>query len=201
MTYWQLKTRGFQLGCSSQMAFGTVHYVKPWPRRSEAATGVILQQDIPDYLRNVVYHFPVTDTVDDLTLLEPRTQGIQGIQLTLVYSRSGTVATRKIECVREDNAEGGTEGRDHIYPGQVWGCAYVIQRSQDSVSGPGRRRLKSYITSLSVGGILDRGRDHIMRHVAQSQELSQPVAKASGRCELGYGGGLQTGREGILGKC
>jgi hypothetical protein len=87
------------------MALGTVHYVEPGPSGGEVATGVILEQDVPDHLRDVVHHFPIADAVDNLALHEPCAEGIQSVQLTLVYSRSGSVAAREIKRVGKDDAE------------------------------------------------------------------------------------------------
>jgi hypothetical protein len=73
------------------MASGAVYCVKPRSRGSETATWVVLEQYIPDHLRDVVYHLPVADTVDNLALLELRTEAVQGVQFTLVYPGTGNV--------------------------------------------------------------------------------------------------------------
>jgi len=70
-----------------------------------------------------VHHFPITDSVNDLALSEPRTKGIQSIQLALVYPRPGAVKAGNVECIGEDDAKGRAEGRNHVYPGQVGGGA------------------------------------------------------------------------------
>jgi hypothetical protein len=116
------------------MALGTVHYVEPGPGGSEVSTRVILQQDVSDHLRNVVDHFPIADAVDNLALHEPCAEGIQSVQLTLVYSRSGSVAAREIKRVGKDDAERGAEGGNHVQPGQMGRRTQVLQGTQDGVS-------------------------------------------------------------------
>lgn len=74
-----------------------------------------------------MYHFPIADPVNDLTLPKSCAEGIQGIQLTLVHPRPGTVKAGNVECVREDDAKGGAEGRNHVYPRQVGRGSQVIQ--------------------------------------------------------------------------
>jgi hypothetical protein len=57
--------------------------------------------------------------MDYLALLEPRAQGVEGIQLALIYARPGHVSAREIESIGEDGAERAAEGCYHIDPGQV----------------------------------------------------------------------------------
>lgn len=123
------------------MALGTVYDVEGWSDRGEGVAGVIVEQDISDNLRDIVHHFPVTDTMDDLAFLELCTKAVQGVQFALIYVRPRNVAAGKVEGVGENDAEGGTKRCDHVYPGQVRGCAQVVEGGQDRVPGPSRRRL------------------------------------------------------------
>jgi hypothetical protein len=123
------------------MAPRTVYYVEARSGGSEGAAGVVVKQDISDNLRDIVNHFPVTNTMDDLAFLELCTKAVQSVQFALIHARPQNVAAGQVEGVREDDAEGGTERCDHVYPGQVRGGAQVIEGSQNRVSGPSRGRL------------------------------------------------------------
>jgi hypothetical protein len=101
------------------MACWAVHHKKPGPGGSKAAAGVILQENISDDLRDIVGHFPIADAVDDLALLEPRAQGVEGIQLALVHAGPGYLSAGEIESIGQDDSEGAAEGCNQINPGQV----------------------------------------------------------------------------------
>jgi hypothetical protein len=128
--------------------------------------------------------------VDNLALLEPGAEGVESIQLAFVYARPRHVVAREIKRVREDDAEGGTEGCHHVQPGKVWRCAYIVQSCQNRIPGAGGRGLQAHIACLSVGGILDRRRNYKLRYVPQSKKLGQPVAEAAMGCKLTDGARL-----------
>lgn len=116
------------------MALRTVHYVQPRSHRSEVATGVIMKEDTPGYLRDILCHLPIANTVDDLALHESCAEGVQSIQLALIEARSDGVAAGEVKRIREDDAEGRAEGGNHVHPGQVRRRAQVIKGGQDGIA-------------------------------------------------------------------
>jgi hypothetical protein len=109
------------------MTLGAIHDIKSRPCRIEATAGVILKHDVPDHVRDIMHHFSITNAMDDLALPKPGAECAQGIQFTLIHARPEVVAAREVERVREDDAEGDTEGCHDIYLGHIGRRAQVIQ--------------------------------------------------------------------------
>lgn len=163
------------------------------------AIRVVLEHDSSQDLRDVVHKLLIAEAMNGLAFPELHAEAVEGVQLSLVYLSPGDVAARKVKGVWENDAKGGTEGSNHVYPRQVRRRTQIVERSQHCVPRPGGRRLEPYISRLSVGGVLYGCGNNVLRDITQSQELAQPVAKPVWRGYLGDGFGLQTRWKGVLG--